>query len=121
MNKISFILDSYQDHLDSKKEFPELEANTWGGKGEHALFGDLGPSGITKKHAIEVLLDYLGADQKDTISFGDAKIDLSMFELCAYNVAMGNGGPEIKEAADYITTDVDEDGLYNAFKYLNLI
>ena len=121
MNKISFILDSYQDHLDSEKEFPELEANTWGGKGEHALFGDLGPSGITKKHAIEVLLDYLGADQKDTISFGDAKIDLSMFELCAYNVAMGNGGPEIKEAADYITTDVDEDGLYTAFKYLNLI
>ena len=121
VNKISFILSKYQDHLDSKVEFEGLEANTWGGKGEVALFGDLGPSGITKKHAIEVLLDYLGADQKDTISFGDAKIDLSMFELCAYNVAMGNGGPEIKEAADYITTDVDEDGLYNAFKYLKLI
>ncbi len=121
VNKISFILSKYQDHLDSKVEFPELEANTWGGKGEVALFGDLGPSGITKKHAIEVLLDYLKADQKDTISFGDAKIDLSMFELCAFNVAMGNGGPEIKEAADYITTDVNEDGLYNAFKHLNLI
>jgi HAD-superfamily hydrolase, subfamily IIB len=121
VNKISFILSSYQDHLDSKKEFPTLEANTWGGKGELALFGDLGPTGITKKHAIEVLLDYLGADVNDTISFGDAKIDLSMFELCAYNVAMGNGGIEIKEAADYITTDVNDDGLYNAFKYLKLI
>ncbi|MCD7894984.1 MAG: HAD family hydrolase [Erysipelotrichaceae bacterium] len=121
VNKISFILSDYQDHLDSKAEFPALEANTWGGKGELALFGDLGPTGITKKHAIEVLLDYLGADQKDTISFGDAKIDLSMFELCAYNVAMGNGGPEIKEAADYITTDVDDDGLYNAFKHIGLI
>ena len=121
VNKISFILDSYQDHLDSKVEFPTLEANTWGGKGEEALYGDLGPTGITKKHAIEVLLKHLGADQKDTISFGDAKIDLSMFELCAYNVAMGNGGPEVKEAADYVTTDVDEDGLYNAFKYLKLI
>ena len=121
VNKISFILSSYQDHLDSKTEFPDLIANTWGGKGELALFGDLGPAGITKKHAIEVLLDYLGADQKDTISFGDAKIDLSMFELCAYNVAMGNGGPEIKEAADYITTDVNDDGLYNAFRYLGLI
>ncbi len=110
VNKISFILSSYQ-----------LIANTWGGKGELALFGDLGPTGITKKHAIEVLLNHLGADQKDTISFGDAKIDLSMFELCAFNVAMGNGGPEIKEAADYITTDVDDDGLYNAFKYLKLI
>lgn len=121
VNKISFILSSYQDHLDSKTEFPHLVANTWGGKGEVALFGDLGPTGITKRHAIEVLLDYLNADAKDTISFGDAKIDLSMFECCAFNVAMGNGGKEIKEAADYITSDVNENGLYNAFKYLNLI
>lgn len=121
VNKISFILSSYQDHLDSKEEFPHLEANTWGGKGEVALFGDLGPTGITKRHAIEVLMKYIGADFKDTISFGDAKIDLSMFDCCAYNVAMGNGGPEIKEAADYITTDVNDDGLYNAFKYLKLI
>ena len=121
VNKISFILSRYQDHLDSQKEFPHLIANTWGGKGEVALYGDLGPTGITKRHAIEVLLDYLGADQKDTISFGDAKIDLSMFECCDYKVAMGNGGKEIKEAADYITTDVNDDGLYNAFRYLNLI
>ncbi len=121
VNKISFILSDYQDHLDSKKQFPTLEANTWGGKGELALFGDLGPSGITKKHAIEVLLEHLHASVEDTISFGDAKIDLSMFDLCAFNVAMGNGGPEIKAAADYITSDVDDDGLYNAFKYLKLI
>lgn len=121
VNKISFILSRYQDHLDSQKEFPHLIANTWGGKGEVALYGDLGPTGITKRHAIEVLLDYLGVDQKDTISFGDAKIDLSMFECCDYNVAMGNGGEEIKDAADYITTDVNDDGLYNAFRYLKLI
>ena len=121
VNKISFILSTYQDHLDSKVDFPTLEANTWGGKGELALFGDLGPTGITKKTAIEALLKHLGADVKDTISFGDAKIDLSMFDLCAYNVAMGNGGPEIKAAADYITTDVDDDGLWNAFKHLELI
>ena len=68
-----------------------------------------------------MLLDYLGADQKDTISFGDAKIDLSMFECCAFNVAMGNGGEEIKAAADYVTTDVNDDGIYNAFQYLKLI
>lgn len=121
VNKISFILSSYQDHLDSKAEFSELVANTWGGKGELALFGDLGPTGITKRHAIETLLDYLHEDASNTISFGDANIDLSMFECCAYNVAMGNGGKEIKEAADYITDDVNENGLYNAFKHLELI
>ncbi|KRN50546.1 HAD-superfamily hydrolase phosphatase [Kandleria vitulina DSM 20405] len=121
VNKVSFVLRSYQDHLDSIKDFPNLVANTWGGKDEQALFGDLGVKGITKKHAIEVLLDHLHASKEETISFGDAKIDLSMFECCNYNVAMGNGGKQIKEAADYITDDVDEDGLYNAFKKLNLI
>jgi Cof subfamily protein (haloacid dehalogenase superfamily) len=121
VNKISFILSSYQDHLDSIKEFPELIANTWGGKGEEALYGDLGPKGITKKHAIDVLLKYLGRDKKDTIAFGDAKIDISMFELCGFSVAMGNGGEECKAAADYVTTDVNDDGLANAFRYLGLI
>ena len=120
VNKISFILSDYQDHLDSATRFPDLIANTWGGKGEHALYGDLGPAGITKKHAIEVLLTHLGADAADTISFGDAKIDLSMFKLCAYNVAMGNGGPEIKAAGDLVTADVNDDGLYKAFESLGL-
>ena len=58
-----------------------------------------------------MLLDYLKVDKEDTISFGDAKVDLSMFECCGFNVAMGNGGPEIKEAADYITDDNDHDGI----------
>lgn len=29
VNKISFILRTYQDHLDSKVDFPHLVANTW--------------------------------------------------------------------------------------------
>ena len=121
VNKISFILSSYQDYLDAKKHFAELIVNTWGGKGEEALFGDLSPKGITKKHAIDVLLQYLHRDVKDTIAFGDAKIDISMFELCDYSVAMGNAGDECKAAADYITTDVNDNGLANAFTYLKLI
>lgn len=120
VNKVSFVLRSYQDHLDSIKEFPDLVANTWGGRDEQALFGDLGPKGITKEHAIHVLLDYLHEDASETIAFGDAKIDLSMFACCQYNVAMGNGGLEIKAAADYITDDVNHDGLYKAFEYLHL-
>lgn len=121
LNKVSFILNSYQDHIDATEEFPDLQSGTWGGKGETALFGDLGVKNITKAHAIKTLLDYIGANVEDTIAFGDAKIDIPMFEYCSYSVAMGSGGAEIKEAADYITDDVDKDGLYNAFKYLNLI
>ena len=54
-NKVSFILNSYQDHLDSIKEFPDLKPGTWGGADEIALFGDLGVKGIDKAHAIDEL------------------------------------------------------------------
>lgn len=121
LNKVSFVLDSYQDHLDSKQAFPQLVANTWGGRGESALFGDLGVKDIDKAHAISVLLGHLGASQADTIAFGDAKIDISMLEYCAVGVAMGNGGAEILSMADMITDDVEEDGLYNAFEKLGLL
>ncbi len=121
LNKVSFILESYQDHLDSIEEFPDLKPGTWGGKGEVALFGDLGVKDITKANAIDHLLQYLGASIEDTIAFGDAKIDIPMLEYCKIGVAMGSGGDEIKTMADYVTDDVDQDGLYNAFVHFGLI
>ncbi|BCJ93833.1 haloacid dehalogenase [Anaerocolumna cellulosilytica] len=121
VNKVSYVLDCYQDFIDTKERFPELESGTWGGKNEEALFGDLGVKGISKANAIEHLLTYLNADISDTIAFGDAKIDIPMLNYCAYGVAMGSGGKEIKEMADYVTDDVDNDGLYKAFVKLNLI
>ncbi len=121
VNKVSFILNSYQDHLDSVAAFPNLTAGTWGGRGETALFGDLGVKDINKAHAIDVLLEHLGADKKNTVAFGDAKIDIPMLKYCEIGVAMGNGGPEILDMADMVTDDVEENGLYNAFEKLGLL
>ncbi|AXQ78653.1 HAD family hydrolase [Streptococcus chenjunshii] len=121
LNKVSFILHSYQDYLDAKQAFPNLKVGTWGGRGETALFGDLGVKDITKAHAIDVLLEYLDAGKKDTVAFGDAKVDIPMLEYCEIGVSMGNGGPEILAMADMVTDDVEEDGLYNAFEKLGLI
>ena len=121
LNKVSYVLGSYQDYLDTKEQFPDLQNGTWGGAGEAALFGDLGVKNITKAAAIERLLTYIGAKREDTIAFGDAKIDISMLDYCAIGVAMGNGGDEIKAMADYVTDDVDKDGLYNAFVFFGLI
>ena len=121
LNKVSYILSSYQDHLDSIEEFPDLKAGTWGGKGEHALFGDLGVKDVDKAHAVRVLVEHLGANMADTIAVGDAKVDIPMFECCGVGVCMGSGGEEAKAAADWVTTDVDDDGMWNAFKHLGLI
>lgn len=121
LNKVSFLLSSYQDYLDAKAAFPDLKAGTWGGKDEEALFGDLGVKDIDKAVAVELLIQYLHADMRDTIAFGDAKVNISMLECCAYGVAMGNGGAEIRAAADYVTDAVEEDGLYHAFERLGLL
>lgn len=73
LNKVSYLLNSYQDFLDTKEQFPDLQNGTWGGAGETALFGDLGVKDITKAHAIDVLLAHLGKKKEDTIAFGVPK------------------------------------------------
>lgn len=121
LNKVSYILNSYQDYIDTRNQFKDLQNGTWGGAGETALFGDIGVRDITKARAIDVLLKHIGATKEQTIAFGDAKIDIPMLEYCSYGVAMGNGGDEIKKVADYVTDEVDADGLKNAFIKLELI
>ena len=121
VNKVSFILESYDDFLEARQVFPHLKVGTWGGVGEKALFGDIGVSGIDKKKAVKKLVDALDISLEQTIAFGDAKIDIPMLEVSKIGVAMGNGGPEIKAMADYITDDVAEDGLKNAFSHFGLI
>ena len=121
LNKISFVLSSYQDYLDAKEAFPDLKAGTWGGRGEEALFGDLGVKDVDKAAAVRALVRYLGADMRDTIAFGDAKVDIPMLQCCSFGVAMGNGGAEIKAAADLVAGDVEDDGLYHAFEKLGLL
>ena len=52
VNKISFVLNSYEDYLAAASEFPELKAGTWGGTGGTALFGDLALKEIDKAYAM---------------------------------------------------------------------
>ena len=51
---------------------------------------------------------------------GDSENDLPMLEYADISVAMGNGGKEVKEKADYVTDKIDNDGFYKAYKYLKL-
>ena len=67
------------------------------------------------------MLNHLGAKIEDTFAFGDAKVDIPMLEYCHTGIAMGSGGDEIKAMADYVTNDVDQDGLYKAFVHFGLI
>ena len=47
--------------------------------------------------------------------------DLDMLRYVAHGVAMGNGTKEAKEAADYVTTELKDDGIYQGLLYYGLI
>jgi len=121
LNKISFLLNSYDDYLEAKNQFSDLSVGTWGGVGETVLFGDVGVANIDKATAIEVLLKHQNVNRKDTIAIGDARIDIPMLEYCNIGIAMGSGGEQIKAMADYVTDDVDKDGFDKAFRHFGLI
>lgn len=44
-----------------------------------------------------------------------------MMEVCGTGIAMGNGTDEIKQHADYVTDEADNDGIYKALKHFELI
>lgn len=75
----------------------------------------------TKATGIMHLLNYLHIDIKDTYAFGDGHNDREMIELCNVGIAMGNAIDKVKEVSNYITSDIDDDGIYNAMKHFNLI
>ena len=58
---------------------------------------------------------------EETIAFGDGENDIEMLEFAGIGVAMGNADEAVKAVADYITTDIDEDGVANALKHFGLI
>ncbi len=73
-----------------------------------------------KAYGIKQVLRHFDADLEDAVVFGDSGNDISMFQDDWTKVAMGNAIPKLKELADYITTDVSKNGIYNACKALGL-
>ncbi|MBQ7644837.1 MAG: HAD hydrolase family protein, partial [Spirochaetales bacterium] len=55
------------------------------------------------------------------MAFGDGGNDRAMLQSAPVGVAMGNAWTETKEVADYITTDVDDNGIRNALVHYGLI
>lgn len=83
--------------------------------------GEIICTGETKATGIQRYVDFIGADIADTVGIGDGLNDVDMLGKTAIAVAMGNAKPETKAIADYVTDHVNKDGLWKAFKYLNLI
>lgn len=87
----------------------------------HPLFTDVIAAGVSKSIGIDKVLAYEGLSLEDAMAFGDGGNDLSMIQHVPYGVAMGNACDELKAIANYVTDDVDHDGIAKALYHFGLI
>lgn len=95
---------------------PHCKRTEW-----YPLGQDLIPDNGGKLPAMREVMRRLGISQVETMAFGDSENDIEMLSYAGIGVAMGNATEETKAVADYVTTDCDEDGIWNALKHFQLI
>lgn len=79
------------------------------------------PKGTSKATGIQWLCEHLGVSIEDTYAVGDSVNDLDMLRAVGHGIAMGNGSEEAKQAAEYVTQTLHEDGLFHAMEHYGLI
>ena len=65
--------------------------------------------------------DHYDFTRAQALAFGDGGNDATMLAYTGVGVAMGNADFRAKDQADLITTNIDNNGIYNACVALGLI
>ena len=82
-----------------------------------SLMAEICLPGVDKGSGIKTLLSLLGETRESSVAIGDGANDIEMVEYSGLGIAMGNSSQCLKDVADWITTDVEEDGIRNALSY----
>lgn len=77
--------------------------------------------GHNKATGLEEAVKYYQTSLENCYAFGDSNNDTEMIQTAGHGIAMGNACEELKEIADYITTDIDEGGISHGLNHFHLI
>ncbi|MGM9946428.1 Cof-type HAD-IIB family hydrolase [Floccifex sp.] len=86
---------------------------------DHAC--DIIPVNGGKEIGIQHVLDHYGFSIEESMAFGDGGNDATMIDFVGCGIAMGNAKQELKDIADYVTCNVEDDGIYEALKHFEII
>lgn len=86
----------------------------------HGLY-ECVPAGFDKATAMEFILRYFGIPWEESYAFGDSTNDLAMIKYARHGVVMGHHAKELEPYADFITKDVEDDGIAFALKELGIV
>lgn len=95
---------------------PGCKAVRW-----NEAFADVIPAEGGKPEGVKRMLERFGLTPAACMAFGDGGNDIDMLRLAGIGVAMGNAAPPVKAAADYVTDDIDADGLEKALVHFGLL
>ncbi|MBO4919350.1 MAG: Cof-type HAD-IIB family hydrolase [Erysipelotrichaceae bacterium] len=115
-----YMASAFIDNEESYKEMMSLidiaEITYW-----HEGAVDIVPKGVSKPLGIDKILAKYSIPLEASLAIGDGENDADMLRHCAIGIAMGNSCKEAKEAADYVTSDIDADGVRLALEHYRII
>lgn len=77
---------------------------------------EISAKGVDKGLGLEKLCEYLNIDISETITVGDADNDIGIFKKAGLKIAMKNANNNIKNLADVVVADCDNDGCVQAIE-----
>lgn len=114
-----YMASVYIDHTNEdpfKEKFKNCLVTRWHDYGVDVVSKDGG-----KVAGIQEYLKMNHINQEETMAFGDGENDIEMLKYVHLGIAMGNAKEIVKENADDVTLEVDEDGIVYALKKYGLL
>ncbi|MEY4531716.1 MAG: hypothetical protein RLZZ156_2437 [Deinococcota bacterium] len=105
--KLTLHGDGVHQHLATlRTNYPKHTFYPWG---EYYL--EIAPPGAHKGAALEMIANYLGIAQQDTIAFGDGNNDLTMLEWAGHGIAVGKTEAHESGLANETIAPPEENGV----------
>ena len=109
-----FFPDDYEPLL--MERIPGCISGRW-----HPEFTDITARMADKGRGLLAMAAHEGIEPAHTIAFGDGGNDTSMIRTAGIGIAMGNAVEALKQEADYVTSSVDDDGVWSALQHFGII
>lgn len=84
-------------------------------------FYEIIPKGYSKATGMKYVAKHLGIREEHTLAIGDSTNDLAMLEYAGISVAMGNSSDTVKKQVDFVTKNVDEEGVAYALEHFGFV
>ena len=111
---IAYVTKEKQDLLNNILD--ECAITSW-----HPAGIDIIPIDGGKAKGIEKYIESNNIKIEETMAFGDGDNDAEMLKYVGVGVAMGNASEKAKAASDYITDNIDNNGIEKALRHFGLI